>query len=130
MKWADYESNRVEAYTISESQSQTSPSYGQSQYSTIKSNDGRGYETESIVSSSNRNSVIVSVVPGFPSDEELYQEIRHILSTSGKRLLILDLMTVTKKSVRDRLSRLFGMDVSPKKDFIHHAIDNILKGNQ
>lgn len=57
----------------------------------------------------------------FPSDEEILAEIRHILSTT-------DLMTVTKKSVREQLTRLFGVDISPKKEFIHSCIDGILKG--
>ena len=57
----------------------------------------------------------------FPTDDQLLQEIRHILSTT-------DLMKITKKSVRERLTRLFGVDVSPKKDYIHSCIDSILKG--
>ncbi|KAJ1552904.1 hypothetical protein HK096_010001 [Nowakowskiella sp. JEL0078] len=55
-----------------------------------------------------------------PSDEELLEEIRHILSTR-------DLMTVTKKSVREELSQLFNIDMSSKKDYIHKCIDLILK---
>jgi hypothetical protein len=61
------------------------------------------------------------LLSGMPSDEELLQEIRHILSTT-------DLMKITKKSVRERLSMLFGVDMSPKKEYIHWAIDSILKG--
>ena len=57
----------------------------------------------------------------FPTDEELLNEIRHILSTA-------DLMQVTKKSVRDKLTRLFGVDVTPRKEYIHYCIDSILKG--
>jgi chitin synthase len=57
----------------------------------------------------------------FPSDEEILAEVRHILSTT-------DLMKVTKKSVRDQLTRLFGVDLTPKKEYIHKCIDGILKG--
>lgn len=57
----------------------------------------------------------------FPTDEEIMTEIRHILSTA-------DLMTVTKKSVREQLARLFGVDLIEKKEFIHRCIDVILKG--
>ena len=57
----------------------------------------------------------------FPSDEELLNEIRHILSTS-------DLMTITKKKVRQQLSTFFGVDLSSKKEYIHSCIDSILKG--
>ncbi|KAJ3130242.1 hypothetical protein HK098_004289 [Nowakowskiella sp. JEL0407] len=55
-----------------------------------------------------------------PTDEELLDEIRHILSTR-------DLMTVTKKSVREELARLFGMDMTPRKDYIHKCIDMVLQ---
>jgi chitin synthase len=59
--------------------------------------------------------------PQFPSDEELLNEIRHILSTS-------DLMTITKKQVRQQLGSFFGVDMTPKKEYIHACIDGILKG--
>ncbi|KAJ3126609.1 hypothetical protein HK098_007364 [Nowakowskiella sp. JEL0407] len=55
-----------------------------------------------------------------PTDEELLSEIRHILSTR-------DLMTVTKKSVREELARLFGMDMTPRKEYIHKCIDMVLQ---
>ncbi|CAG8685654.1 9966_t:CDS:1, partial [Scutellospora calospora] len=45
---------------------------------------------------------------GFPSDDEILQEIRNILSAAN-------LMTITKKQVRDDLSNYFGMDISSKK---------------
>lgn len=56
-----------------------------------------------------------------PSDDELLREIRHILSTC-------DLMTITKKKVRQQLSDFYGVDLSSKKKFIHATIDSILKG--
>jgi chitin synthase len=58
---------------------------------------------------------------GYPSDELILNEIRRILSTA-------DLMTVTKKQVRDELSNVFGVDMSPKKDYINHCIELILQG--
>ena len=58
---------------------------------------------------------------GIPSDDELLREIRHILSTS-------DLMTITKKKVRQQLSDFYGVDLTSKKKFIHATIDSILKG--
>ena len=57
----------------------------------------------------------------FPSDEEILAEVRHILSTA-------DLMTITKKSVREQLARLFGTNMSSKKEYIHWCIDGVLKG--
>lgn len=56
-----------------------------------------------------------------PSDDELLREIRHILSTS-------DLMTITKKKVRQQLSDFYGVNLSSKKQYIHSTIDSILKG--
>jgi chitin synthase len=58
---------------------------------------------------------------GFPSDEEILMQIRHILSTS-------DLMSVTRKSVREELARVFGVDLSSRKDYIHACIDGVLRG--
>ena len=72
----------------------------------------------------NRQSLAMTEIPlevRFPSDDEILAEVRHILATT-------DLMKVTKKSVRDTLSRLFGTDMTPKKDYIHRCIDLILKG--
>ncbi|KAI9184377.1 hypothetical protein H9P43_003430 [Blastocladiella emersonii ATCC 22665] len=56
---------------------------------------------------------------GFPTDEEIYHEVRRILSTA-------DLMTITKKAVRDELSALFNVDLSPRRDFINQCINEIL----
>ncbi|KAI9597737.1 chitin synthase-domain-containing protein [Syncephalis fuscata] len=58
---------------------------------------------------------------GQPSDEKLMGSIRHILATS-------DLMTITKKQVRDQLSAMYGVDLTPRKDFINNAIEMVLQG--
>ncbi|ORY02993.1 hypothetical protein K493DRAFT_346394 [Basidiobolus meristosporus CBS 931.73] len=55
------------------------------------------------------------------SDHEIMEEIRHILSTAN-------LMSITKKQVRDELSRHFGMDMTHKKEYINNCIDMILQG--
>ncbi|RKP27312.1 DEK C terminal domain-containing protein [Syncephalis pseudoplumigaleata] len=57
----------------------------------------------------------------YPSDVQILGEIRRILSTA-------DLMTVTKKQVRDELSAFFGVDMMAKKDYINHCIEQILQG--
>ncbi|PKY38336.1 glycosyltransferase family 2 protein [Rhizophagus irregularis] len=57
----------------------------------------------------------------FPSDEEILQGIRNILSTAN-------LMSITKKQVRDDLSQSFGMDMSAKKEYINNCIELILQG--
>ncbi|KAJ3089830.1 hypothetical protein HK102_005396 [Quaeritorhiza haematococci] len=56
-----------------------------------------------------------------PSDEEILAEIRHILS-------VVNLATVTKKQVRQELSKFFGVDLSPKRDYITACIERVLKG--
>jgi hypothetical protein len=58
----------------------------------------------------------------FPTDEQLYDEIRNIV---GKA----DLMTVTKKQVRVELTRVFGIDLTEKKDYIHQCIDTVLQSS-
>ncbi|KAI9597706.1 chitin synthase-domain-containing protein [Syncephalis fuscata] len=58
---------------------------------------------------------------GQPSDDQLLAEIRQILSTS-------DLMTITKKQVREQLSQMHGIDLTPRKEFINNTIDMVLQG--
>ncbi|KAG9288293.1 hypothetical protein G9A89_021324 [Geosiphon pyriformis] len=57
----------------------------------------------------------------FPSDDEILQEVRNILSTAN-------LMSITKKQVRDDLSQYFNIDMSPKKDYINNVIELCLQG--
>ncbi|KAI8379313.1 chitin synthase-domain-containing protein [Radiomyces spectabilis] len=57
--------------------------------------------------------------PMLPEDEDLEREIYRIMTNAN-------LMTLTKKQVRDQLSVLFGVDVTIKKGFINATIDRIL----
>lgn len=100
-KWSEYETSR-----------EGGGSDGKSEVSHFTG----GYE-ESV----RGEGTVIGEPNNFPTDEQLLQEIRHILSTT-------DLMKITKKSVRERLTRLFGVDVSPRKEYIHSCIDSILKG--
>lgn len=111
LKWADYESMHKD----SSSESKSKAGFGYSQ-SVTASNYSESLGGESVVYQE-----MVPQTPMMPTDEDILQEIRHILSTT-------DLMKITKKSVRDRLSRLFGVNVAAKKDYIHYCIDAILKG--
>jgi chitin synthase len=68
----------------------------------------------------------VRSVPGpFPSqpntisDEILYNEIQQLLVGA-------DLMTLTKKQIRDQLSIKLGVDLRPKKEVMNRMIDEIL----
>ncbi|KAI8910359.1 chitin synthase-domain-containing protein [Gorgonomyces haynaldii] len=109
MKWSDYEAAHKE---LDDAQSVTSYQTGYS----------KGSELKSSFADSRFGSLPRRSAPGrFPTDDEILAEVRHILSTT-------DLMKLTKKSVRDRLGRLFGVDLSSKKEYIHQCIDGILKG--
>ena len=55
-----------------------------------------------------------------PTDAQLLAQIQSFLATA-------DLMTVTRKSVREELARVFGVDLSARKEFIHSSIDKVLK---
>ncbi|KAF8944559.1 hypothetical protein BGZ47_004059 [Haplosporangium gracile] len=53
---------------------------------------------------------------GGPSDEELVIKIQELLTG-------VDLMTVTKKKIRQQLEQVFRIDFTPRRDFISRAID-------
>ncbi|KAG1429238.1 hypothetical protein G6F58_000136 [Rhizopus delemar] len=55
-----------------------------------------------------------------PEEDEIEREIHRILLTS-------DLMTLTKKQVRDQLSELFGIDLTIKRPFINSTIERLLE---
>ncbi|RCI02024.1 hypothetical protein CU098_005085 [Rhizopus stolonifer] len=55
----------------------------------------------------------------YPTDEEIKRQVQRITSTA-------DLMTVTKKQVREQLSRHFGINMSYKKDYINYCIEEAL----
>ncbi|KAL2159425.1 hypothetical protein VTH06DRAFT_2430 [Thermothelomyces fergusii] len=58
---------------------------------------------------------------GMPSDDALLAEIREILRTA-------DLMTVTKKGVKQELERRFGVPLDSKRAYINSATEAILSG--
>ncbi|KAK3306562.1 glycosyltransferase family 2 protein [Chaetomium strumarium] len=58
---------------------------------------------------------------GLPSDDALLAEIREILRTA-------DLMTVTKKGVKQELERRFGVPLDSKRAYINSATEAVLSG--
>eukprot|EP00158_Paraphelidium_tribonemae_P009453 Partr_v1_DN28871_c0_g1_i1_m33284 putative Chitin Synthase len=58
---------------------------------------------------------------GQPTNEQISAQIKAILATAN-------LMTVTKKQVRDELSMFFGTDMTSKKEFINKVIEDVLQG--
>ncbi|CCX06546.1 Similar to Chitin synthase 8; acc. no. Q4P9K9 [Pyronema omphalodes CBS 100304] len=57
-----------------------------------------------------------------PSDDAILAEIREILRTA-------DLMTVTKKSIKNELEARFGVSLDAKRSYINSATEAILGGN-
>ncbi|KKK18817.1 hypothetical protein ARAM_007342 [Aspergillus rambellii] len=57
-----------------------------------------------------------------PSDDAILSEIREILRTA-------DLMTVTKKSIKQELEKRFGVSLDAKRPYINSATEAILSGN-
>ncbi|KAI8919488.1 chitin synthase 6 [Powellomyces hirtus] len=60
---------------------------------------------------------------GAPTDEDLVQRIRFIISKS-------DLRTLTKRKVRDELSAFFGVDLTDRKTFISDRVEAIVVGRE
>ncbi|KAK4166060.1 chitin synthase 8 [Cladorrhinum sp. PSN259] len=58
---------------------------------------------------------------GMPSDDALLAEIRDILRTA-------DLMTVTKKAIKQELERRFGVPLDSRRAYINSATEAILSG--
>ncbi|KAF8856332.1 chitin synthase [Acephala macrosclerotiorum] len=58
---------------------------------------------------------------GLPSDDAILAEIREILKTA-------DLMTVTKKSIKQELERRFGVGLDARRAYINSATEALLSG--
>ncbi|KAI6252809.1 hypothetical protein MCOR07_008769 [Pyricularia oryzae] len=63
----------------------------------------------------------LSNLAGLPSDDALLAEIREILRTA-------DLMTVTKKGVKQELERRFGVNLDSRRAYINSATEALLSG--
>jgi chitin synthase len=56
---------------------------------------------------------------GMPSEAAIVQEIDRLLQQH-------DLMSLTKKQVREALSKTFGVDMTSYRDFINSVIEDLL----
>ncbi|KAL8947589.1 MAG: hypothetical protein Q9222_006149 [Ikaeria aurantiellina] len=72
----------------------------------------RGYDEQNLE---------MAEVPGLPSDDALLGEIREVLKTA-------DLMTVTKKGIKQELERRFEVNLEPRKAYIGSATEAVLSG--
>lgn len=69
----------------------------------------------------NQHDVEMANLTGMPSDDALLAEIREILRTA-------DLMTVTKKGIKQELERRFGVPLDSKRLYINSATEALLSG--
>ncbi|OZJ02150.1 hypothetical protein BZG36_04995 [Bifiguratus adelaidae] len=80
------------------------------------------YDRESLRSGLSRGSFdrfTATTTDSIPSDDQIVLEIHNILSTA-------DMMMVTRRQVRERLSLFFGVDLSSRRDFINDTIERLL----
>ncbi|KAG0652887.1 Myosin chitin synthase 1 [Hyphodiscus hymeniophilus] len=63
----------------------------------------------------------MATLAGLPSDDAILAEIREILKTS-------DLMTVTKKSIKNELEKRFGVPLDIRRAYINSATEALLSG--
>lgn len=138
-KWEEYQSQLWDHHTSYDNQSESGVSYGTKSYHPAASSEygmppsrpmshldhtrysshmslsgsemlgGRGYEMEMVDLSM------------LPSDDVLLAEIRLILKDA-------DLMTVTKKSVKQQLELKFGVNLDAKRAYINSATEAVLAG--
>ncbi|KAF2456162.1 chitin synthase-domain-containing protein [Lineolata rhizophorae] len=95
------------------------PRYG-SRLSLAPSGYG-GYNNNNNNSHGGSEMEMADMMQGLPSDDALLAEIREILKTA-------DLMTVTKKSIKNELERRFGVALDVKRQYIGSATEAILSG--
>ncbi|KAF9093636.1 hypothetical protein BGX23_003081 [Mortierella sp. AD031] len=74
------------------------------------------------IASTGMGQLVVPPTMGFdqPTDEELANEIQNVLATA-------DLMSITKKQVRERLMAFFGVDLTSRKEYINEVIERVLE---
>ncbi|KAI6083136.1 glycosyltransferase family 2 protein [Hypoxylon rubiginosum] len=73
------------------------------------------------INNQSHHDVEMSNLVGMPSDDALLAEIREILRTA-------DLMTVTKKGIKQELERRFGVPLDSKRLYINSATEALLSG--
>ncbi|KAI9798484.1 MAG: hypothetical protein M1833_004750 [Piccolia ochrophora] len=146
-KWEDYQAELWDAQTQRDDQSEVSGySYGTKSYMHAQSEYGfppsrpmsqlavakhgsrmslapsemMGTQRGSAVLHGNQELEMANLA-GLPSDDAILAEIREILKTA-------DLMNVTKKSIKAELENRFGMDISPRRQYINSATEALLSG--
>ncbi|KAJ2236467.1 hypothetical protein H4R99_000811 [Coemansia sp. RSA 1722] len=72
------------------------------------------------VATSSYNLMQVPAANQMPADETIVAAISSILDTA-------DLSTVTMKQVRDELTRVFGIDMSARREFINQTVQNMIQ---
>ncbi|PWY74457.1 hypothetical protein BO70DRAFT_398773 [Aspergillus heteromorphus CBS 117.55] len=136
--WEEYQAELWEAQTSRDDRSEVSGiSYGTKSYHPMQSEYGfpssRPVSQFNLPRYSSRMSLAASEMMSghsememedlshLPADDALLSEIREILRTA-------DLMTVTKKSIKQELERRFGVNLDAKRPYINSATEAILAG--
>lgn len=137
-KWEEYQAELWEAQTSRDDRSEASGfSYGTRSYHPAQSEYGfpgarpmsqmdmaRYGSRMSLAPSemmSHHMDVSMEDLSHLPSDDAILAEIREILRTA-------DLMTVTKKSIKQELERRFGVNLDAKRPYINSATEAVLSG--
>ena len=81
----------------------------------------RASRAPSAIGDHDRTRSFAGNIPGLPSDEQLLAEIRKMLESA-------DLMTVTKKDVKQHLEGVFGVPLDIRKEYINQCTEAVLSG--
>ncbi|KAI8147757.1 chitin synthase-domain-containing protein [Fennellomyces sp. T-0311] len=111
-KWSEHEQEMWETGTVETKNTGTTRYHPMSPYGNMD-NQSIKYSSGMLPPPS------VYSEPIGPTDEDIRREVHRITATS-------DLMVMTKKQVREQLSRHFGMDMSYRKDYINFCIEEAL----
>ncbi|KAI1980446.1 hypothetical protein LOZ51_001963 [Ophidiomyces ophidiicola] len=136
-KWEEYQVELWEAQTYRDDQSEASgysyrtksyhPAMSEYGYPPVRPASQLDYNRQSRMSLTasellGRGSELeMTDFSGLPTDDALLAEIRDILKTA-------DLMTVTKKSVKQELERRFNTNLDAKRAYINSATEAVLAG--
>ncbi|PKY01607.1 chitin synthase E [Aspergillus campestris IBT 28561] len=138
-KWEEYQTELWEAQTSRDDRSEVSGvSYGTKSYHPMQSEYGfPGSRPMSQLELPRYGGSRMSIAPSemmsrhmdmemedlshLPSEDAILAEIREILRT-------VDLMSVTKKSIKQELERRFGMNLDARRQYINSATEAVLSG--
>ncbi|KAF5097268.1 hypothetical protein DV451_003900 [Geotrichum candidum] len=131
-RWAEYQSEAWNHFnnevakngapsTLADAESIAGRSYTPSQNVLAKSVYSMPFDSRAPSRVGGPGAEAYEMSTNIPSDEVITAEIKEILSTA-------DLMTVTKKSIRQSLEAKFGVKLTAKRDYINYVTEAVLTG--